>query len=57
MSQQNIKQIRGGTQGSILFLGTNSVVSEDITKLNYDQSAGILNLNTKIRIQDGTEGL
>ena len=57
MAQIDIKQIRGGTQGSILFLGTNSVVSEDYSKLNWDVSNDILNINAKLRIQDGTEGV
>lgn len=56
MAQIDIKQIRGGTQGSILFLGTNSVVSEDYSKLNWDISTDTLNINAKLRIQDGTEG-
>lgn len=38
MSQINIKQIRGSSQGSILFLGTNSTVSEDLNSLNWNQS-------------------
>ena len=38
MAQQDIKQIRGASQGSVIFLGTNSVVSEDYNKLNWDQS-------------------
>jgi hypothetical protein len=45
MAQQDIKQIRGASQGSILFLGTNSIVSEDYDKLNWDQSNDILTLN------------
>jgi hypothetical protein len=57
MAQIDIKQIRGGTQGSILFLGTNSVVSEDYSKLNWDISNDTLNINAKLRIQDGTEGV
>ena len=36
MAQQNIKQIKGASQGSVLFLGTNSVVSEDYNNLNWD---------------------
>jgi len=38
MSQINIKQIRGASQGSILFLGTNSTVSEDWNSLSWNQS-------------------
>jgi len=45
MAQQDIKQIRGASQGSVLFLGTNSIVSEDYDKLNWDQSNDILTLN------------
>jgi hypothetical protein len=55
MSQQHIKQIRGGTQGSILFLGTNSVITEDSNKLNYDQDQDILNVYSKLRLADGTQ--
>jgi hypothetical protein len=55
MAQIDIKQLRGLTQGSILFLGTSSVVTEDFSRLNYDFTNNILNINGQIRIQDGSE--
>jgi hypothetical protein len=55
MALIDIKQLRGLTQGSILFLGTSSVVTEDFTRLNYDYTNNILNVNGQIRIQDGSE--
>lgn len=55
MAQLDIKQLRGLTQGSILFLGTGSVVTEDFTRLSYDYTNNILNVNGQIRIQDGSE--
>lgn len=45
MAQQNIKQIKGASQGSVLFLGTNSVVSEDYNNLNWDQGTFSINGN------------
>jgi hypothetical protein len=38
MAQIKIKQILGASQGSILFLGTNSTISEDFNSLNWNQS-------------------
>jgi hypothetical protein len=55
MAQQDIKQIRGASQGSILFLGTNSVVSEDFNNLNWNQSNNILYINGNIQIIDGNQ--
>jgi hypothetical protein len=55
MPQQNIKQIRGASQGSILFLGTNSVVSEDFDNLNWNQSTDTLYIGGKLQINDGTQ--
>jgi hypothetical protein len=55
MSQINIKQIRGASQGSILFLGTNSVVSEDFNNLNWNQSNNILYVNGNLQIVDGNQ--
>jgi hypothetical protein len=53
MAQQYIKQIRGLTQGSILFLGTNSVVSEDSINLNWNQSGKILYINGNLSVSGG----
>jgi len=55
MAQQDIKQIRGASQGSILFLGTNSVVSEDFNNLNWNQSNNILYVNGNLQIVDGNQ--
>ena len=38
MAQQNIKQVKGATQGSVLFLGTNGVVSENNSQLYWDNT-------------------
>ena len=46
MAQQNIKQVRGATQGSVLFLGTNGVVSENNNKLYWDISNSALSIGT-----------
>ena len=56
MAQQDIKQIRGASQGSILFLGTNSVVSEDSTNLSWDQSIKQLSITGNIKVVDGNQG-
>ena len=45
MAQQDIKQIRGASQGSILFLGTNSVVSENSNKLSWNDSSNGLHID------------
>lgn len=55
MAQMNIKQVRGASQGSILFLGTNSVVSEDINKLSWDESNNVFNLVGNLKINDGNQ--
>lgn len=49
MAQINIKQIRGATSGSILFLGTNSVVSES-ENLRFDYVDNKLTLNGTVGI-------
>lgn len=46
MPQLNIKQIKGDTQGSILFLGNNGVVSENNSKLYWDNTNHRLNIGT-----------
>ncbi len=55
MAQQDIKQIRGASQGSILFLGTNSVVSEDVNNFSWDQSTNNLNINGTFKLVDGNQ--
>lgn len=55
MAQIDIKQIRGGSQGSILFLGTNSIVSEDFNNLNWDQSNSVFSINGNVKITDGNQ--
>jgi hypothetical protein len=54
MAQINIKQIRGASQGSILFLGTNSVVKES-TDLQWDDLNSVLSVNGNLKISDGNE--
>jgi len=44
MPQQNIKQIKGATQGSVLFLGVNGVVSENSTQLYWDSTNSSFNI-------------
>ena len=46
MPQQNIKQIKGATQGSVLFLGTNGVVSENNSGLYWDNVNNRLGVGT-----------
>ena len=53
MAQQNIKQIKGATQGSVLFLGVNGIVSEDYDKLNWYQ--GTFSINGNLKINDGNQ--
>jgi hypothetical protein len=53
MAQIDIKQIRGASQGSILFLGTSSV-SEDWDKLKW--VGGTFSINGGFQLKDGTEG-
>ena len=55
MALQNIKQIRGASQGSLIFLGTNSVLSEDYNRLNWNQSQNVLSISGQIKISDGTQ--
>jgi hypothetical protein len=71
MGQLNIKQVRGGTQGSILFLGTNSTISENSKQLHWDFTNNRLGIGTAspsrkvhiystqsgaFQLQDGTQG-
>jgi len=53
MSQINIKQIKGASQGSILFLGTSSV-SEDWDKLKW--FSGTFSIDGGFQLKNGTEG-
>lgn len=55
MAQTRIKQVRGASQGSILFLGTNSVVSEDVNKLSWNQSTDLLEIVGNIKINNGAQ--
>lgn len=50
MAQQNIKQIKGTTQGSILFLGTYGVVSENFNSLNWNESNNSLNIQGDLNL-------
>jgi hypothetical protein len=51
MAQQDIKQIHGASQGSVLFLGTNSVVSENYDRLNWSQSDNKFNIYGQLYVQ------
>ena len=55
MAQINIKQIRGESQGSLIFLGTNSVLSENYNRLNWNQNTNQLFINGQLKIQDGNQ--
>lgn len=55
MAQLDIKQIRGASQGSLLFLGTNSIVSEEFSSLNWSQSNNILYVGGQIQMVDGNQ--
>jgi len=55
MAQMNIKQIRGASQGSILFLGTNSVVSENFNNLRWDNSSQKLVVDGTFQYIDGNQ--
>jgi hypothetical protein len=55
MAQMNIKQIRGASQGSILFLGTNSVISENFTNLRWEQGSNKLVVNGAFQYIDGNQ--
>jgi hypothetical protein len=55
MAQLDIKQIRGGSQGSVLFLGTNSVVSENINNLSWNNSTNTFNINGNFKYVDGNQ--
>lgn len=50
MGQMRIKQFRGATQGSILFLGNNATVTEDYNKLRWDQSTNTMNVDGSVQI-------
>lgn len=50
MAQLNIKQIRGLTAGSILFLDSDSKVTEDFSKLNWNFTDQKLNINGSIQL-------
>ena len=55
MAQMNIKQIRGASQGSILFVGTNSVVSENFNNLRWDNSSQKLVVDGTFQYIDGNQ--
>jgi hypothetical protein len=53
MALQNIKQIKGSTQGSVLFLGPNGVVSENNSQLYWDISNNSLGVGSKLGVGPG----
>jgi hypothetical protein len=55
MAQLNIKQVKGATQGSVLFLDTNGVVSENNNRLFWSNSNSALIIGTNSLF--GTEKL
>ncbi len=46
MPQYNIKQVKGASQGSVLFLGSNGKVVENNTKLFWENTSGALLIGT-----------
>ena len=50
MALQNIKQIKGATQGSVLFLGPNGVVSENNSQLYWDINNNTLGVGGKLDV-------
>jgi len=55
MAQIKTKQIRGASQGSILFLGTNSVVSENFDNLRWEHSSNKLIVDGSLQFIDGNQ--
>jgi len=55
MPQHNIKQVKGATQGSVLFLGTNGVVTENNGKFFWNTTNNALLIRTNT--QFGSEAL
>jgi hypothetical protein len=53
MALQNIKQIKGSTQGSVLFLGPNGIVSENNSQLYWDISNNSLGVGSKLGVGPG----
>jgi hypothetical protein len=50
-----LKQIKGSTSGSILFVNTSNSITEDFSKLNWNSEDSILTINGKVKITDGSE--
>lgn len=55
MAQIKIKQVRGASQGSILFLGTNSVISENFENLRWEQNSNKLFVDGSFQYIDGNQ--
>lgn len=53
MSQIKLKQIKGLTPGSILYLNQNSVVAENFSNLNWNYTNNILNVSGSIKLDTG----
>ena len=55
MALLDIKQLHGASQGSILFLGTNSIVSENYNNLRWNQVTNTLTLDGGFQYIDGNQ--
>ena len=55
MALIDIKQLRGASQGSVLFLGTNSIVSENYNNLRWDQTTNTLIVDGGFQYIDGNQ--
>ncbi len=55
MALIDIKQLRGASQGSVLFLGTNSIVSENYNNLRWDQTTNTLTVDGVFQYIDGNQ--
>ena len=53
MALQNIKQIKGSTQGSVLFLGPNGIVSENNNQLYWNVNNNTLGVGGKLGVGAG----
>lgn len=54
MSRIKIKQVKGQTQGSILFIGDNNSISEDFNKINWDSTTDIFTVSN-LKLTEGSE--
>ena len=52
MAQLNLKQIRGLAAGSVLFLDSDSIITEDFNKLNWNVTDQKLNISGSIQLDN-----